>query len=168
VAIFKENHNCWRISNAERIAFLIDGEAYFEALADAIEQAQNTVLIASWDIDSRIQLFKGNDAASKQTNLGEFLNAKAKRTPGLHVYILNWDFPMLYATEREWPPIFNLGWKTHRRIRYHLDDEHPIGASQHQKFVVVDNRAHCRGSCNSSDCRKLMGNKETGSIKKRG
>ncbi|MFO8083590.1 MAG: VTT domain-containing protein [Desulfobacterales bacterium] len=146
MAIFKENHNCWCVSNAERVAFLIDGAAYFETVADAIEHAQNTILIASWDIDSRIQLFKRNDAASKQTNLGDFLNTKAKATPGLHVYILNWDFPMLYATEREWPPIFNLGWKTHRRIQYHLDDEHPIGASQHQKFVVVDHRvAFCGG-----------------------
>jgi len=146
VAILKEKYNCWRISHADRIAFLIDGAAYFEALADAIEQAQKTILIAAWDIDSRIQLLQRSDSAASQKDLGEFLNAKAKRTPGLQVYILNWDFPMLYVAEREWLPIFNLGWKTHRRIHFHLDDEHPVGASQHQKFVVVDNRvAFCGG-----------------------
>lgn len=142
----KEKYNCWRISHADRVSFLIDGAAYFEALSDAIEQAQKTILIAAWDIDSRIQLLKRNDSANNQKDLGEFLNAKAKSTPGLHVYILNWDFPMLYVREREWLPIFNLGWKTHRRIHYHLDDEHPIGASQHQKVVVVDDRvAFCGG-----------------------
>ncbi|MEJ2286393.1 MAG: VTT domain-containing protein [Desulfobacterales bacterium] len=69
-----------------------------------------------------------------------------KSTPGLQVYVLTWDFPMLYVREREWLPIFNLGWKTHRRVHFHLDDEHPIGASQHQKLVVVDNQvAFCGG-----------------------
>lgn len=146
MAILKEKYNCWRVSHADRVAFLIDGAAYFEALADAVEQAQRTVLIAAWDIDSRIHLLRRNDSANNQKDLGESLNAKTERTPGLHVYILNWDFPMLYVREREWQPIFNLGWKTHRRIHYHLDDEHPIGASQHQKFVVVDDRvAFCGG-----------------------
>jgi phospholipase D1/2 len=146
VAILKEGHNCWRTSHAKRAAFLIDGAAYFEALADSIEQAQKTLLIVAWDIDSRISLLRRSDAESNPAGLGEFLNEKATRTPELLVYVLTWDFPMLYIREREWLPIFNLGWKTHRRIHFHLDDEHPIGASQHQKFVVVDNRvAYCGG-----------------------
>ena len=142
----KENGNCWCISHAEKAGFLIDGAAYFSAVADAIDQAQKTIFIAAWDIDSRIALLRGNAAYDVQKNLGEFLNAKAKRTPGLHVYILSWDFPMLYAMEREWMPIFKLGWKTHDRVFFHLDDQHPMGASQHQKLVVIDNRvAFCGG-----------------------
>jgi len=146
VAILKEGHNCWRICRVQRAAFLIDGAAYFEALADAIEQAQKTLLIAAWDIDSRISLLRRNESETHARGLGDFFNAKAKRTPEMHVYVLAWDYPMLYIREREWLPIFNLGWKTHRRIHFHLDDEHPIGASQHQKFVVIDNRvAFCGG-----------------------
>jgi phosphatidylserine/phosphatidylglycerophosphate/cardiolipin synthase-like enzyme/uncharacterized membrane protein YdjX (TVP38/TMEM64 family) len=146
MAILKEGHNCWRISHADKIAFLIDGAAYFEALADALEQARKTLFIAAWDIDSRIRLVRRNDAEIHQGGLGDFLNTETKRAPGLNVYVLAWDFPMLYVREREWLPIFNLGWKTHRRIHFHLDDEHPIGASQHQKFVVVDRQvAFCGG-----------------------
>jgi phospholipase D1/2 len=146
VAILKEGHNCWRICRAQRAAFLIDGAAYFEALADAVEQAQKTLLIAAWDIDSRISLLRRNESETHSRGLGDFLNVKTKHTPELNVYVLAWDFPMLYIREREWLPVFNLGWKTHRRIHFHLDDEHPIGASQHQKFVVVDNRvAFCGG-----------------------
>ena len=146
MAILKEGHNCWRISHVDRAAFLIDGAAYFEALADVIEQAQNTLLIAGWDIDSRISLLRRGESESNPQRLGDFLNAKAKRTPEMQIYVLTWDFPMLYVREREWMPIFSLGWKTHRRIHFQLDDEHPIGASQHQKFVVVDNRvAFCGG-----------------------
>jgi len=147
VAILKEKDNCWRISHADKVAFLVDGAAYFESAADAFEQAQKTICIAAWDIDSRIQLVQDSEAAtSDRKRLGELLNAKARRTPGLHGYILTWDFPMLYIREREWLPVFNLGWKTHRRIHFHLDSDHPIGASQHQKIVVIDNRvAFCGG-----------------------
>lgn len=147
MAILKEGYNCWRISQAARASFLIDGAAYFEALADAVEQAQKSICIAAWDIDSRIQLRQGDKAATNnQKRLGDFLNTKTKRTPGLQIYILTWDFPMLYFREREWLPIFNLGWKTPRRIHFHLDGDHPIGASQHQKLVVIDNRvAFCGG-----------------------
>jgi phosphatidylserine/phosphatidylglycerophosphate/cardiolipin synthase-like enzyme/uncharacterized membrane protein YdjX (TVP38/TMEM64 family) len=146
VPILQEKHNCWRTSQADKAAFLIDGAAYFEALADAIEQAQRTVFIAAWDIDSRVQLRRRDDAESTPDCLGDFLNARVKSTPGLQVYVLTWDFPMLYVREREWLPIFNLGWKTHRRVHFYLDDEHPIGASQHQKLVVVDDQvAFCGG-----------------------
>ncbi|MFO7911697.1 MAG: VTT domain-containing protein [Desulfotignum sp.] len=144
--VLRKKSNCWCISHADKASFLIDGAAYFAAVADAIDQAQKTVFIAAWDIDSRIALLRGDAASDVQTDLGSFLNAKAKRTPGLHVYILGWDFPMVYAMEREWMPIFKLGWKTHDRVFFHLDDQHPIGASQHQKLVVIDNRvAFCGG-----------------------
>jgi phosphatidylserine/phosphatidylglycerophosphate/cardiolipin synthase-like enzyme/uncharacterized membrane protein YdjX (TVP38/TMEM64 family) len=146
LAVLREKHNCWRICHADKVAFLIDGAAYFEALADAVEQAQASLCISAWDIDSRISLLRRNDDDTNQKVLGDFLNAKTKHTPGLQVHVLTWDFPMLYIREREWLPIFNLGWKTHRRIHFHLDNAHPIGASQHQKIVVVDNRlAFCGG-----------------------
>jgi phospholipase D1/2 len=146
VKILKEGHNCWRLSHADKVAFLIDGADYFETLAETIERAQKTIFIAAWDIDSRLQLLRRDDAETQPPCLGDFLNARAKQTRELQVYILTWDYPMLYIREREWLPIFNLGWKTHRRIHSHLDDEHPIGASQHQKMVVIDNRvAFCGG-----------------------
>ncbi len=144
--VLKKKSNCWCLTHAEKAGFLIDGAAYFAAVADAIDQAQKTIFIAAWDIDSRIPLLRDDEASEDQTDLGTFLNAKAKRTPGLHVYILGWDFPMVYAMEREWMPIFKLGWKTHDRVFFHLDDQHPMGASQHQKLVVIDNQvAFCGG-----------------------
>ncbi|HKK99690.1 MAG TPA: phospholipase D-like domain-containing protein, partial [Desulfotignum sp.] len=144
--LLTEKSNCWCLAHAEEAAFLIDGAAYFSAVADAMDQAQETIFIAAWDIDSRIPLLRGNGAPDDRAAFGAFLNAKVKRTPGLHVYILNWDFPMLYVQEREWLPILKLGWKTHERICYHQDDQHPVGASQHQKLVVIDNQvAFCGG-----------------------
>ena len=56
----------------------------------------------------------------------------------LHAYVLNWDFAMLYALEREWLPNIKLGWRTHRRMAFQMDGRHPVGASHHQKIIVVD------------------------------
>jgi phosphatidylserine/phosphatidylglycerophosphate/cardiolipin synthase-like enzyme len=39
-AILREGENCWRIAPAERVAFLVDGEAFFAAFAAAVERAQ--------------------------------------------------------------------------------------------------------------------------------
>ncbi|HKJ98459.1 MAG TPA: VTT domain-containing protein [Desulfotignum sp.] len=145
-SLLAENTNCWCLAHAARAAFLIDGASYFSAVADAMDQARKSIFIAAWDIDSRISLDRGHNKQQDDTDLGTFLNAKAKHTPGLQVYILNWDFPMLYTMEREWLPIFKLGWKTHDRVFFHLDDQHPVGASQHQKIVVIDNQvAFCGG-----------------------
>ena len=76
MAVLKEGENCWRISHADCAAFLIDGAAYFESVADAIEQAQTSVCISAWDIDSRIRLLRRGDAEDDLQSLGPFLNAK--------------------------------------------------------------------------------------------
>ncbi|WP_238533948.1 VTT domain-containing protein [Herbaspirillum lusitanum] len=72
--------------------------------------------------------------------LGDFLNALVEERPQLHVYILNWDFAMLYALEREWPPAYKHGWRKRRRFYFHMDASHPVGASHHQKVVVIDDK----------------------------
>jgi len=45
---------------------------------------------------------------------------------------------MLYAMERELLPIYKLDGRTHRRLKFRLADQHPVGASHHQKVIVVD------------------------------
>ena len=70
--------------------------------------------------------------------LGWFLNALVSHRQRLHVYILNWDFSVLFALEREPLPKLKFGLRSHRRVHFRLDGHHPIGASHHQKIVVVD------------------------------
>lgn len=143
IPILKEGENCWRIEHARRAGFLIDAAVYFESLVSTIDQAERAIYIAAWDIDSRTDLLRDNNQPMR---LGEFLNEKVARTRGLHAYILCWDFAMIYLLEREWLPLFRLEWKTHRRIHFQMAGEHPIGATLHQKFVVVDNSvAFCGG-----------------------
>ncbi|WP_200907676.1 VTT domain-containing protein [Herbaspirillum hiltneri] len=132
--------NCWRVAPARRFKLLIDADAYFSAVRSALRQARHSVFILGWDIDSRMRLMPGGASDGYPEGLGDFLNALIEERPQLHVYILNWDFAMLYALEREWPPAYKHGWRRRRRLYFHMDASHPVGASHHQKIVVVDDK----------------------------
>ncbi|MGZ5136318.1 MAG: VTT domain-containing protein, partial [Burkholderiales bacterium] len=145
--------NCWRIERAKRLAFLIDGAAYFSALRSAISQAKRTVFIVGWDIDSRIRLVPQGANDGYPEELGEFLNEVVKRQPHLRMYVLSWDFAMVFAMDREWMPLYKLDWRTHRRLSFRLDDQHPMGASHHQKIVVIDDAVAFLGGLDLTHCR---------------
>jgi phospholipase D1/2 len=136
--ILVEGRNCWRVARAQRAAFLIDGAAYFAAFAAAAEQAQESIFIVGWDVDSRVHLVPDNGPRTLPGELGHFLNALVSRRPRLQVYILDWDFAMVFALEREPLPMLRLGRRSHRRVHFRLDGKHPVGASHHQKMVVID------------------------------
>jgi phosphatidylserine/phosphatidylglycerophosphate/cardiolipin synthase-like enzyme/uncharacterized membrane protein YdjX (TVP38/TMEM64 family) len=136
--VLEPGRNCWRIERVDRLAFLIDGEAFFGAVRSALARARHSIFILGWDIDSRMRLVPGTPRDGLPGQLGDFLNALVAQRPSLRGYILSWDFAMLYAMEREWLPIYKLDWRTHRRLSFRLDDRHPSGASHHQKIIVVD------------------------------
>ncbi|GLP99612.1 phospholipase [Methylophaga thalassica] len=137
--ILKEGNNCWQKTHADQVALLIDGENYFGALHAAIQRAKHSVYILSWDIDSRMQLVRNSDQVEDlPIELGAFISEVLNRNPDLHVYILNWDWAMVYTMEREWLPMYKPAWKSQNRLHFKLDGECPMGASQHQKVVVID------------------------------
>lgn len=137
--ILKEGNNCWQKTHADQVALLIDGENYFGALHAAIQRAKHSVYILSWDIDSRMQLVRNSDQVEDlPVELGAFVSEVLNRNPDLHVYILNWDWAMVYTMEREWLPMYKPAWKSQNRLHFKLDGECPMGASQHQKVVVID------------------------------
>ncbi len=70
--------------------------------------------------------------------LGDFLNYLVRRRRGLHVNVLNWDYPMVFGADREFPPLYGFGWKPSRRVHLRYDDTHPVAGSQHQKIVLID------------------------------
>ncbi|ADE14768.1 Phospholipase D [Nitrosococcus halophilus Nc 4] len=151
--ILKPGNNCWRLEQARRAAFLIDGAAYFKAFRSAIEQAEHSILILGWDIHSQLKLLRDESSDSLPETLADFLNAVVSRRRGLQAYVLCWDFAMIYALEREWLPIYQLGWRTHRRLHFEMDDQHPVGASHHQKVVVIDDTVAFAGGLDLSKWR---------------
>src|SRR4051812_22245596 len=146
-------HNCWRIERAKRLAFLADGADYFSALRASLASAQRSVFIVGWDIDSRIRLVPHGANDGFPEELGEFLNEIVKRRKHLRMYVLSWDFAMVFAMDREWMPLYKLDWRTHPRLSFRLDDKHPLGASHHQKIVVVDDAVAFVGGLDLTHCR---------------
>jgi phospholipase D1/2 len=149
--IIQPDKNCWQAARADRAALLLNGEAYFAAFHQAVLKARKQVFILGWDIHSKVELLRG-DAADRAraeglpTRLGHLLDHMARSNPDLDIRILIWNFSMLLSLEREPSLLFNLGWAPHPRIHFRLDDEHPFGASHHQKIVVVDGQtAFCGG-----------------------
>lgn len=139
-AILKPGENCWRIEHADRATFLIDGDAYFKAFRAAALRAKRSIFLLGWDIDSRVPLLTEDPDDHFPLRLGEFLNAIVSQRRRLHAHILTWNFSIIYAAERELLPNYKLGWRTHRRLHFSLDDHHPVWASHHQKVAVIDDQ----------------------------
>ncbi|RJG06110.1 hypothetical protein D3870_08920 [Noviherbaspirillum cavernae] len=138
--LLQPGRNCWRVEHAHRFSMLVDAAAYFKAVRAALREARHSIFILSWDIDSRTLLLPEGANDGFPEPLGDFLHEVVAANPGLHAYVLNWDFAMLYALEREWLPVYKMGWRTDRRLAFFMDGHHPIGASHHQKIVVIDDK----------------------------
>ncbi len=139
-SICVEGRNCWRRARAGRVAFLVDGADYYAAFVAAAERAQRSILILAWDFNGAIDLRPQAAASSDQPALriDEFLNGLLQRRPELEIHVLDWDYPLLYSLERQLLPEYRFQWWTDERFHFRLDDRHAIGASHHQKVVVID------------------------------
>jgi phospholipase D1/2 len=151
--LLRPGRNCWRLARAGRYALLIDADAYFRAVRQAMLGARDCIMILSWDIDRRTVMVPGGAGDGYPEALGDFLHALLEERPQLRVYVLNWDFAMLYALERELLPAYRTSWRRQRRMAFHMDDRHPVGASHHQKIVVVDDKVGFVGGLDITKCR---------------
>jgi phosphatidylserine/phosphatidylglycerophosphate/cardiolipin synthase-like enzyme/uncharacterized membrane protein YdjX (TVP38/TMEM64 family) len=148
-----EGRNCGRIVTADRAAFLVDAEKYFSTLIEAFARARRSIMIAGWQVDSRLRLTWDEPKDGLPAHLGDLLHALVNRRRGLHIYVLAWDFAMIYALEREIIPLYTYPWRAHRRIHFRLDSNHPLGASHHQKIIVVDDALAFAGGMDLAEAR---------------
>ncbi len=135
----QRGRNCWRMEAANRFALLIDGEAYYGALAKAMRGAQRWIALLAWDLDTRTHLVE-HDPAHATGPFREFVRDLVSDNPDLHIYVLSWDFPILFADVRD--PKLARGEDPfeHPRVHFKSDDVHPRGGSHHQKIAIIDGR----------------------------
>jgi phospholipase D1/2 len=153
-SLFDEGRNCWQLSHANRARHLIDAENYFSTFAQAALLATRSIIILAWDFDSRTQLWCADEQQSgPPRTLGPFLNYLVGRKRGLEVYVLNWDYPMIFGTDREIPPLYSLGWTPRRHVHLRYDNTHPVAGSHHQKVVVIDDALAFSGGLDLTGCR---------------
>lgn len=136
--VLAPNLNCCPLVKAPRFALLVDAANYYETLAQAIAQAEQTVALVGWDLDSRARLGPGAGPGRLVPPLHEFLPAAADANPGLNIYLLTWDFPLLLATVRDPELVWGRDPFNHPRVHLKFDSTHPPGGSHHQKIVVID------------------------------
>lgn len=145
----------WRLARADESAVIVDAEAYFKAFYQAALRANSYILIAGWQFDTEVSLLRGADAAEARlpVQLRPFLNALLDRNPELQIYLLAWDFSVVYAIEREWLQEERFAYGSPHRMHF-VFDEHPNAvASHHQKFVVIDGKVAFVGSTDLCDAR---------------
>ena len=147
-AIARAGHNCWCVERADRFRCVQDAADYFRWARQAVLQARHTIFIVGWDIQGNLDLLPGADppVANPPTRLDALLAFVVRRRPQLRCYVLVWDHAALYTLERDPLSRWRLGWRMPRQVRFGFDDHHPVGASHHQKILVVDDAvAFCGG-----------------------
>ncbi|MGE5545712.1 MAG: VTT domain-containing protein [Solirubrobacterales bacterium] len=129
--------NCSSIVAADRFGVVVDGDEYYRALEQAFKSARHSIFMLGWEFDSRTRLRRGPDSGPDH-EIGRLLDRVVRKRPGLKAYVLIWDSALIYAMNREFAGVAKMNWFTHRGLCFRLDDSHPLGASQHQKIVVID------------------------------
>jgi phosphatidylserine/phosphatidylglycerophosphate/cardiolipin synthase-like enzyme len=138
---------CWRIEAARRVAFLVDYQAYFQALAAALDEAREQVLLVGWSFDPRTRLMPEGDAAQDASDqIGRRLIDLRRTRPGLDIRILIWRSALAVSATQDFFPHRAKNWFKGTGVDFRLDDTVPFGGCHHQKVIVIDDRlAFCSG-----------------------
>lgn len=145
-SILKPNYNCWRVEQATYASVIIDVANYYRALHYSISKAKHSVFIIGWDLDSRIALLRGDDAKPGiPITLYDLILSKAKEKPELQIYLNDWDYSLLFFSEREFMPA--LKWRATEcpNIHFETDSIVPFHGSHHQKLIIVDDEVAYSG-----------------------
>jgi len=102
-SIIKIGRNSWRWIHADDAGLLVDAADYYRAVYWAISRAQSHVLMSGWQFDSGVPFLRGADVPSgADVRFLKFVDGLCRRRPELRVYLLAWDFHLVFAGEREW------------------------------------------------------------------
>lgn len=130
-------HNCMGVDTATRLSVIVDAENYFRHARSAMLKARQRISLIGWDFDTRIGLHETESDAAP-TELGRFILWLVEQSPDLEIFILQWDFGIFKTIKRGTTLLRVVQWALHPRIHVKFDNVHPVGASHHQKIMLVD------------------------------
>ena len=153
MSVLTPGDTCWRRARADRAAFLIDTEAYFAAVFEALRKARRSVILLGWGFDPRTRLFPdGTETPDDPDEVGRILIELAQARPDLDIRLLIWRSALPIAASQEFFPHRARKWFEGTKVKFVLDDQVPFGACHHQKVLVVDDAvAFCGGGDISVD-----------------
>jgi phosphatidylserine/phosphatidylglycerophosphate/cardiolipin synthase-like enzyme len=144
--------SAWRFVRASRAHIVVDAEAYFELMQQAMLGARQRILMIGWDFDTRVRLGSGRrwwNVPRRNifpARFGAFVIWLCNRSRTLEVRVLKWNFGALKFLLRGSMIIDLIRWWRHPAIDFKFDSAHPLGCSHHQKIVVIDDQfAVCGG-----------------------
>ena len=136
-SIFRPGHNCWKIRKADRLALLIDGNRYYRAFFDVTSRAQDSIEIAGWDLDPKLQL--SHIDPKLPDNLRMYFRALTKKNIKLNISIQVWKafFYLRFGRER----FSKLKWKFFgsHRIKFNVEKTPYLFSTYHEKVAIIDN-----------------------------
>jgi phosphatidylserine/phosphatidylglycerophosphate/cardiolipin synthase-like enzyme len=138
---------CWRRETADRAALLIDMAAYFDAAMEAMRAARHTVWLLNWAFEPQTLFHPQPGCTGPDSDrFGPFLKALAADKPQLDVRLLCWKSALPIAATQNWFTLADRKVFAGSRVKFVLDDKLPVGASHHQKALIVDDAlAFCGG-----------------------
>ena len=146
--MLKPGTSCWRAERTERAAIFIDVEDYFAAVLSAITRASRSVHILGWAFDPRTAFDPQVECKDPDAGrIAAFLKALALERPELDIKLLCWKAALPIAATQNFYPQRAAGDFRGSTIRFVLDGRLPVGASHHQKVVVVDDAVAFCGGC---------------------
>ena len=149
----------WRYARASRVRLIVDAEAYFDLMQQAMLRARQRVLLIGWDFDTRIHLTRGRRWWQKgfrstyPSRLGSFIPWLARHRKQLDIRILKWGIGAVKMAFAGRMTLDLLRWMPHPRIGFKFDNAHPLGCSHHQKIAVIDDRLAVCGGIDMADFR---------------
>ena len=139
-------NSIWRVERAACLSIIVDADDYFRFAREAMINAKKRIMLVGWDFDARVQLVREGHMVGEPVQVGDFILWLVERNPDLEIYLLRWSMGAIQSLFRGNTAIKVLKWMRHPRIFTKLDSAHPLGASHHQKIIVIDDHfAFCGG-----------------------
>jgi phospholipase D1/2 len=134
------DQSCHWLGPVSESAVIVDASAYYAAFYRAASMARRHIVLAGWQFDSTVKLLRGHaaDDARYPVEFLPFLNALCTERPELRVYVLAWDYSLVYSLEREWLQGLKFAFQASGAIRFEFDTHPSFGGSHHQKLAVID------------------------------
>jgi phosphatidylserine/phosphatidylglycerophosphate/cardiolipin synthase-like enzyme len=140
---------CWRRETSGRAALLIDMADYFDAAMTAMEKAKHTIHLLNWAFEPET-LFHPKDGCTGPDGdrIANFLKRLAKDNPQIDIRVLCWKSAMPVAATQHWFTLADRKVFAGSEVKFVLDGKLPMGASHHQKLIVIDDAI---GFCGGGD-----------------
>ena len=147
--LLEPGETCWRRETSARAALIVDMADYFDAAMAAMRKAKHTVHLLNWAFEPQT-LFHPQPGCTgpEDDRIDNFLKRLSKDNPKLDVRILCWQSALPVAATQNWFPLAARKTFAGSHVKFVLDGKLPMGASHHQKAIIIDDAI---GFCGGGD-----------------